>query len=548
MAMKNTRQIYFVLFLTIILLAGCSKNTIPESLEPTIHLSEATEISRTEAKVTATIDKKGSAKLSYINLFYGEIGNSTILKTSGNPDLDIVQFNISDLTPGKTYTCYVEAGTATATLRSNTISFTTIPNELPKLSSPIPLSTGPLGIIVKFDIIEDGGEPILEAGCSIRMADSSESWRTYLPAENLQPGEWQLNITGLKPMTNYTITPFASNSIGEAYGEPLEYTTKNSIVLTQPGDLAALFKRETEIDLDILTISGPMNGSDFKTLRTILGAQQEEQQYIYSIKAKEIDLTDVVITEGGESYDGSRFIVADELTTDIFADCLLLRSAILPNSAKLIARNAFARCNALETITISAGIKQLLPSADCTSLTSIEVSAANSNFSSIDGVLFNRDATEILWFPMAKTGEYQLPSSIKAIGENAFAGTSITTLTIPTSVTTISRGAFYGSSLKEIYLPDNLTNISEGMFQDCISLTSVHLGAGTEFVGDYAFDGTDISNLYIAASIPPFATANAFFNGRKPMAENCILHVPPGKKKIYRNNSNWGIFNNIEEY
>lgn len=548
MTIKNTWHIYFIGVLSIILLAGCSENTRPEVLEPILTLSEAADISHTSAKVTSTVNRRGSAKMSYLNLFYGETGSTLIHKLAGNPDLDIVEFDITDLKPGRNYTCYIEAGTLTATLKSNAIRFTTTPNELPRLSSPVPLSTGPLGIIVKFSILEDGGESILEAGCNISKAGSSDAWKIYLPKDNLLMGEWQVSISGLKPLTKYTITPFASNSTGMGYGAPLEYTTKSSIVLMQPGDLTDLFKEDTDIDLDVLTISGPMNGSDFRTLRTILGAPQEMGENIYNVKANSIDLTDVVITEGGDSYDRSRFTVADEVTTDIFADCILLRNAILPNSAKILARNAFARCRALESITISAGIEQILPSAECSSLTSIEVSEANANFSSIEGVLFNHDASEILWFPLAKNGDYRLPSTIKTIGENAFAGTSITTLIIPSSVTTISRGAFCGSSLKEIFLPDNLTNISEGMFQNCTSLTIVHLGSGTEFVGDYVFDGSDISDIYIAASIPPFASADAFFNSRKPLAENCILHVPAGSKKIYRNNAKWGIFNNIEEY
>ena len=123
----------------------------------------------------------------------------------------------------------------------------------------------------------------------------------------------------------------------------------------------------------------------------------------------------------------------------------------------------------------AAGIATLLPSADCPSLRAIEVSAANTDFSSVDGVLFNHTGTDILWFPLGKTGTFTLPSTVTKIGENAFAGTGITGLVIPPTVTEIGRGAFAGSALEEISLPDNMSNISEGMFQGCAHLSLIHI-------------------------------------------------------------------------
>ncbi len=232
----------------------------------------------------------------------------------------------------------------------------------------------------------------------------------------------------------------------------------------------------------------------------------------------------------------------------MFSDCSLLRSAILPNSAIALERDAFARCPSLESLTVPARVETLLPSADCLALKAIEVSKANTHFSSIDGVLFNLDATEILWFPCGKTGDYTLPPSITSIGENAFAGTSITGLAIPPTVTSISRGAFAGSSLLEISLPDNITNIAEGMFQNCSDLMTVHLGSGTEYVGNFAFDATSIRDIYLAAEIPPFTKEDTFRNGNSTIFETCTLHIPKGYRKLYTNHRQWGSFSHIEEF
>ena len=199
-------------------------------------------------------------------------------------------------------------------------------------------------------------------------------------------------------------------------------------------------------------------------------------------------------------------------------------------------------------IRYSAGVAELLPSAGCSALRAIEVSAANEHYTSVDGVLFNADITEILWFPLGKTGSFTLPSTITSIGENAFYGTSITTLEIPESVTNISRGAFAGSALTEISLPDNLTNVAEGMFQNCRTLTTVHLGRSTDFIGNYAFDGTALTDLYVAATEPPYASAQAFANKSSTITTGCTLHVPAGCRTIYCSHSKWKTFSRIVEY
>lgn len=529
-----------------IIMAACSDHSRPDSPEPTIEIAEATDITRTEATVRASIDTHGST-LSYVALHYSESsGTQEEAHTiEANPSLSSFEFHLTGLRPGTSYSCHIEAGTATALLKSEVITFSTLPNDPPKVSPIKLLSTGPLGIMLSFDITDSGGEPITEAGCEIKQNGSTESRRMYAVSSGPYPEQLQLSITGLTPSSTYLLTPFAASSVGETRGETLEYTTTSSIILTEPGVLASLFGDDSSANLESITIAGPMDGTDFRTLRAFLGAPAGGNTHLH---ISEIDLSDVSIVEGGDSYDGQRFTIADCLSTGLFADCKLLRQAILPNTATVMQRDAFARCAALETLTIPARVESLLPSAGCSALEAIEVSGANPHFKSDQGVLLNADASAILWFPMGKTGEYHFPSTISFIGENAFAGTSITTLIIPSEVTSISRGAFLGSALTQIFLPDNMTNVSEGMFQNCSSLTFAYLGAATEFVGNFAFDGTSICDIFVAAEYPPYAMEDAFLNGNTTIFGQCTLHVPAGYKKLYSNHKLWGSFSHIEEF
>ena len=525
--------------------AACSDHSRPDNPEPTIIIHEATDISRTEAIVTAAIDRHGGHALSYVTLHCNGPESTGGLTIDADPSATAFEFHLTDLAPGTSYTCHLQAGTATATLKSDAITFTTIPNNPPQVSEITPLSAGPLGIMVSFSIIDDGGEPITEAGCEVKESGSSEGRRIYAAPINPLPDHFRLSIIGLTPASTYTITPFASNSQGEARGKALEYTTSESVVLTEPGMLASLFAASDPGALETLTIAGPMDGDDFRTLRSMLGAPGESD---IRLRVSDIDLTDVSIVEGGGSYDGQRFTMPDRLSTGLLSDCAALRHALLPATAIAIERDAFARCASLEILTIPARVEALLPSAGCTALKAIEVSEANTYFSSDQGVLLNADASDILWFPCGKTGEYRFPPSISAIKEGAFAGTSITTLIIPPAVKSISRGAFAGSALTEIRLPDNIANISEGMFQNCSTLATISLGKGTEYVGDYAFDGTCLSDLLVGADFPPYASQEAFTNRMKTLADECTLHVPAGSRQLYRNHRLWGTFKKIEEF
>ena len=536
-----------VMLMSALLPTACSEHSRPDNPEPTILISEATGITRTEATVTGAIDGPGGNLLTYVTLHCAETSGDSgeAVTVEANPLHHAFEFHLSDLRPGMSYTCHIEAGTSTATLRSDAITFTTIPNDPPSVSAITPLSTGPLGIMVRFRITDDGGEEILEAGCEIKEQGNIESRRIYATTTAPPPEYLEFSITGLTPATSYSITPFASNVWGETRGETMEYTTTESILLTEPGVLQALFGKGDAATLDRLVIAGPMNGDDFRTLRAMTGAGEISDLLIH---VSDIDLSDAVITEGGGSYDGQRFTTSDRVSTGMFADCRHLRNAVMPRSATAIERDAFARCTSLKTLRLPDSAETVMPSADCRALEAIEISLANRCFISSDGVLLDGNASQIIWFPCGKTGEYTFPTTISSIGENAFAGTSITSLFIPPSVTSISRGAFAGSALKEIQLPDNITNIAEGMFQNCATLNSVYLGSGVEYVGDYAFDGTDLTDLYIRADYPPYASSEAFANRLNTLTEACTLHVPKGTRKLYSSHSKWGKFNKIEEF
>ena len=100
-------------------------------------------------------------------------------------------------------------------------------------------------------------------------------------------------------------------------------------------------------------------------------------------------------------------------------------------------------------------------------LTSITVDDANEHYSSDNGVLFNKDKTELVLYPGGRTETaYIIPDSVTSIGDYAFEDCdSLTSITIPDSVTSIGSQAFaWCSSLSNITIPDATTKISGNAF------------------------------------------------------------------------------------
>lgn len=544
---RNIKATMLPLMLLFLLTGSCSQEQ-PDNIEPKITALDAKEITRNEATVAAKIELRGSGKLTSFRFRYGDSESMEAETRDITPLASEMSIRLTGLKPGTTYYFCGEGENSgsQAVIRSQRLSFKTEPNTVPTVTETASLSSGPTGTITGFTISDDGGDMIMDAGCDVTDTGTSRTVRHSLPQNQISTGEKHIYIGGLSSGHEYRITPFAKNAMGESFGEPITFTAKNSISLHEAGQLETVMGSE-KVSLEILVISGKMNGADFHFLRKMLGAPLLSGEMPSLNSADNIDLSDVTVTEGGEPFNGSNYTESNVIVTRLFADCVNLKKISLPVSVTAIRRDAFLNCNKLEAIEIPANATEVGHSYGCTSLKTINVSSANDNFKSVDGVLFNSSVTEILWFPLGKEGEFSIPETMTAIGENALRGAAITSLKLPNDLKSLGRGAFSESSLKEISIPDGITNIPEALFQGCQNLKTVRIGNGIRSIGSYAFDGCPLMELYIESEFPPVVSRDAFSAKDTELFNHCVLHVHKGSAKLYRNHAQWKSFVNITE-
>jgi hypothetical protein len=161
--------------------------------------------------------------------------------------------------------------------------------------------------------------------------------------------------------------------------------------------------------------------------------------------------------------------------------------------------SAFINCRSLTNIIIPSSVTSIGNEEaffGCSNLTGFTVDNRNTAYTSVDGVLFDKNILIVIKYPAGKKGtNYVIPPSVTYINYFAFSGCrSLTNITIPSSVTDIGNYAFSNcSSLTNISIPSSVTSIGSSAFRGCGGLTSVTLSRRTRVERDAFPDSARIT-------------------------------------------------------
>jgi hypothetical protein len=177
------------------------------------------------------------------------------------------------------------------------------------------------------------------------------------------------------------------------------------------------------------------------------------------------------------------------IADDAFSHCSNLSDLTIPESVTLIGYEAFEGCVNLKHIEIPASVQYISTYAfDGSNLSSVTVEEGNLNYKSVDGILYDRELTQIIYVPPQIEGEVTIPEGITEIEAFAFYNCSgLTKITLPSTVTTIGSAAFFNcSGLTEMNLHEGLTTINDNAFANC-GLTQLTIPSSVTWIGSYAF-------------------------------------------------------------
>lgn len=210
--------------------------------------------------------------------------------------------------------------------------------------------------------------------------------------------------------------------------------------------------------------------------------------------------------------DMSRATGLTSLPDDIFNNCAHLQEIILPEGLVSIGNNVFISCNDLESITIPASVTSIfmsergLQTFNTSNLLSVNVAEGNAVYSSVDGVLFSKDKKTLIFYPLGKTGSYNVPNGVKVIGQFAFYWCrNLSGITLPNTVNKIEKYALALTGVTRLEIPDSVTVMGESALLNCDNLTSLKLSSNLTKIESYALSGINITSIEIPGSVTSIA-------------------------------------------
>ena len=242
----------------------------------------------------------------------------------------------------------------------------------------------------------------------------------------------------------------------------------------------------------------------------------------------------VVISEGISYIDDRAFAEQSELedvylpfsmreiNSKAFMNCTSLSDPVIRGTSLFVGFNSFAGCSAVKCITFESGVRSGFTDAlvgmenltlvvigkdvdnvefdsayslytGYSTIENVEVDPENECYKSVDGVLYNKDMTELLYYPRGNTNEtYTVPDTVKVIGKGV--------------------GQFH-HYIQKVIIPEGVTTIKDAVFAFCVNLAEVYLPASVETIGQSAFSKEAINSIqsltvYVKEGSPAFKYAD----------------------------------------
>jgi hypothetical protein len=262
----------------------------------------------------------------------------------------------------------------------------------------------------------------------------------------------------------------------------------------------------------------------------------------------------IYVDEGNTEFYGINGVLLNKDTTILFT-CPPNKPGtyIIPSTVTEIASEGFAGCHQIESLFIPASVSKIGDIAfyGCSKLIGFQVEETNEFFCDIDGVLFSKDSSVLVQYPLNRPyNSYAVPHGTKKLAYDSFNGCkALQSITFPLTLTEIEGSVFrYCYGLTSLELPPSLKTIDMYAFGYCRYLQSIRIPSSLVNVEKCFLCGADELDTIIVNSSVPIELSAMYSYFDEVDTNKCVLLVPSGSADVYRSSLHWKSFTNITEY
>lgn len=247
-----------------------------------------------------------------------------------------------------------------------------------------------------------------------------------------------------------------------------------------------------------------------------------------------------------------------------FEDCRNLETINIPEKVTLINNEAFIGCRNLTSLTLAASTDTIENDAfvDCSAIITVE--KGNPNYSSLNGIFYNKNQDTLIHCPTTIKSNLVIPKTVTTIGKRAFENcNNLDTIKIHSSVKRIKKDAFKKisgfidveknnpifssidgvlfnkaqdtlifcpTSKKGNYtIPSTVRTIGKNAFNGCAKLSSITILASVNVIENDAFTGSS-GQIIVSSDNANYLSSNGvLFNKSKTE----LIHYPKNKAGDY---------------
>ena len=291
---------------------------------------------------------------------------------------------------------------------------------------------------------------------------------------------------------------------------------------------------EITIDIETLDVPAEVEGKPVTHIRAAC-FNEDAMLSDYNSTLREVRLPDTVTDIVDNAFGSCAALEKINLPASLkrigrfaFQNCTSLQTIDLPDGLEVIGDYAFAGCaycdydfdddwkliatyTGPEEITLPATLKELGPGAftNCGNLKRINLASDLQGWHLTDGVLFTDDNVLVCYPAGLEDASYIVPADTIAIGEAAFHGTKLTSITLNEGLTRVENYAFFNCyKLTELTLPDSLEWIGDygfgcgtvisSMLKDCEPLEELQIGGSLWHLGENALTALRVRHFVIS--------------------------------------------------